>query len=843
MKSQLNFRISIFILCMFVTVLAKADPPTSKGYVLLFDESFQGDTLNTNNWYYRIGPRTGTGIDGLNLQENVSVKDGVLHIIAKRELINGEYENTGGGIITKNDFGYGYYECLSKPFMAGRGVHSAFWQRGSLVPNNTVFEIDSYEVDSKSYMATNNLYYYICPAAYGDYPWPHRANIPFKFNTDGWFLDAYERTPEGVIYYDNGVEVARADWDELNAAQMVWLTALNGVGTVDADKLPGETLFKYFRFYAKDYPGYNILPNGNFEYNQDKIVASKPVSWVVAGTLDAVSVVKGSASRDNYKLRISKSDAYKTTLSQKLTYIMNGDYTLTAMVRSSGGQSEARLKANGFGGDEVYTDIVATTSWTKITIPKVSVANNKINIEITTSGNAGQWLEIDDINLMKPAVVGQEPPTPAPFKTLGEPMWVLAEKEPIKFTGDDKFYFFARNVGYGDAMSVSFTVTADIIENMTPIARIPKTGNSGWAIQLNKDGSLIFRIGSVADHTDILTPNVYKAGQAVDINCVFNAGTAYVYVNGSLKTKVTGISQFTKDDTAAGRLGSVGSAYSAVGDVVLPDSSVVNTNTTMKNFRGSIYKLRVYNIPVLGDPNTEYIKNGSFEVTTAGQTNWEMTRDVLNFSAFTWLTTDPADKLVSLRIVAENSSNPFGAMLSQKIAVAEGRYRLRFKARATNTTVPNNKFSFRFTDYLSGRSIMMDDSDPEVVMPTTNWQSYQYEVDLRENFSARLSFGYANAGNFDIDSISLVRIGNIVSELKNEKYAGNLIRVANNNITFYTTELKQVSVFSTAGLLLISKSINVGEDSISLPRHGIYIVRLSSAYSTESRKIYIPKAG
>ncbi len=825
---------------LFFTTTVNADPPANKGYVLLFDESFIADTLNTNNWYYRIGPRTGTGINGLNLKENVYVKDGMLHVVAKYEKINGVSENTGGGIITKDDFGYGYYECLSKPFMAGRGVHSAFWQRGSLVPNKTVFEIDSYEIDSKYSMATNNLYYLICPAAYSEYPWPHRANIPFKFNADGWFLDAYERTPEGVIFYDNGNIVAKAEWDELNATQMVWLTALNGVGTVDAANLPGETLFKYFRYYAKDYPGYNLLPNGNFEFNQDKITASKPVSWIVGGTADAVSVVKGGASRDNYKLRISKTAAYQTILSQNLSYIMNGDYTITAMVRSSGGHAEARLKANGFGGAEVFADIFAGSTWTKISIPRIHVTNNKVNFDIVASGAAGQWLEIDDINFMKPVLAGQEIPAQQPFETLGEPMWKLAEKEPIKFIGDDKFYFFARNVGYGDAMSVSFTLTADMMANMTPIARIPKTGNSGWAVQLNEDGSLIFRIGSVANHTDVLAPKVYTAGQSVNVCCVFNNGTAFIFINGNLVTKVTGITQLTKDDTAAGRLGAVGSAYSAVGDVVLPDSSIVNTNTTMKNFKGSIQNLRVYNIAIMGDPGSDYIKNGGFETTTVGQTNWEMTRDMLNFSAFTWLKTDPAEKLVSLRVVAEQSANPFGASLSQKIAVSRGRYLLRFKARATNTTMSVTTFRFKFTDYNSAQTIMLNDTTPRIVTPGTAWQSYSYVVDLNEDFSARLNFGFSNSGAFDMDSISLVRMGNVVSGLPTNYHNDANMRVIDGKLIVTSTTAQYLQIFSLAGLLFVSKRIPAGENTIVvLQQKGLCVVRLWNDNSVLTKKFFI----
>jgi len=85
MRLQPKFALLIIMNCMLMTSVAKAEPPAGKGYTLLFDESFSGDTLNTENWYYRVGPRTGIGIDGLNLKENVYIKDGVLHIVAKHE--------------------------------------------------------------------------------------------------------------------------------------------------------------------------------------------------------------------------------------------------------------------------------------------------------------------------------------------------------------------------------------------------------------------------------------------------------------------------------------------------------------------------------------------------------------------------------------------------------------------------------------------------------------------------------------------------------------------------------------------------------------------------------------
>lgn len=137
-------KFSLFLMA-FCAMSAMAQPP-SKDYKLVFEDNFDGDTLNTQVWRYRLDHRTGMGyMDGLNRAENVYVKDGKLYIECRQEVIDGKNQNTGGGIISLKDFGYGYYECLSKPFMGGRGVHTSFWQRGSSTPNNNIFEIDSYE--------------------------------------------------------------------------------------------------------------------------------------------------------------------------------------------------------------------------------------------------------------------------------------------------------------------------------------------------------------------------------------------------------------------------------------------------------------------------------------------------------------------------------------------------------------------------------------------------------------------------------------------------------------------------------------------------------------------------
>lgn len=574
----------------------QAEPPT-KDYELLFADEFEGTALNTADWRYREDVRKGGYFNGLNLKENVSVSGGKLHITARYEPIKGKPEYTGGGIISKHQFGYGYYETLSRPFMAGKGVHTSFWQRSGSVPNNNIFEIDSYEIDSTQYLATNNLYLLPCRKGYKETPWPHRGHVPFSFQADGSFLDAYEYTPEGVVFYDNGRIVAKAEWDDLTAAQCVWLTALNGCGKVDESKLPGESTFDYFRYYAKDHPGVNLLPNGSFEYNQDKTDASKPVSWVVEGDPPAVKVIEGNAAHDRHHLKLGRQGtAYTATLRQTLEFIRNGNYSLTAMVRRSSGSQSASLRVSNSGGPESTVEIAAGETWTKVSIPEISITNHTATLSIQASGEAMQWLEIDDVRFMKPALPDQKVRDPQPFVVCGDPIWSLARKEPITFKGDDKFYFFDRNVGYGDAITVTFIMNPAKLVSTSPIERIPAKGDAGWAVQLRANGDLVFRIGSGEKHTDVVAKAAYTAGIETRVTCVFDRGTASIHANGKLLQMQSGIPQTTKDDTKAGRLGAVGDTYEAVGDVtVAAEGKKPGKAAKSVKYVGTLRDVRIHN--------------------------------------------------------------------------------------------------------------------------------------------------------------------------------------------------------------------------------------------------------
>ncbi len=581
---------------VFALPLARSAPP-GPDFELLFADEFSGNRVDERDWNFRVGPRMGAGIDGLNLARNVRIADGHLIIELRRETVDGKPANTGGGLISRHRFGYGYYECRSQPFMAGHGVHTAFWQRGMGGPeNNSVFEIDSHEIDSTQTIACNNLYVDVSTKGFMELAWPHRAQVPLQLPPDRWWVDAYDYTPDGVIFYDQGRVVARADFPDLVAAQNVWLTALNGVGKVDADKLPGETRFDYFRFYARDYPGANLLGNGGFEYNQDKVDLQSPVAWRETGDVSASRVVRGGAAQGDFKLRHGGDHAYSVTTSQTLQFIRNGDYELRVRVRRGGKQSVARVRISDFGGKDRTAEIPVSDAWTDVRLARIPVSRHGITVSIVSEARAGDWLEVDEVQFMKPPLPGQEPRPSRSFAFReGDPIWRLAERAPILFTGDEKFYFFGRNCGFGESMTVSFVMQPEKLADTFPITRLPKTGNAGWGVGLSAAGDVSFRLGSHASHRDVVASHAYRPGVAIRVTCVYDRGTAAIYLDGKLRLRVEGLEHSPNDATAAGRLGANSGLYDAVGDVTLRADAPPPKARRFQNYAGALGDVRIYN--------------------------------------------------------------------------------------------------------------------------------------------------------------------------------------------------------------------------------------------------------
>lgn len=585
-----------FVGIIMAAGLALVAAQAPSGYTLLYQDNFDGNHVNLKDWSYRVDHRqVGSWVNGYDRAQNVTEHDGALHIALKKETIDGKVEYTGGGLISKHQFGYGYYECLSRPFMKGKGVHTAFWQAGGDVPNNSIFEIDSYEIDSTTFMTTHNLYMHLLPPDGKEEAWPLRSSEPWSFRPDGWLLSAFEYTPDGITFYANGKVAARAEWRDLTAAQVVWLTGLNGIEGADDSVQPGESLFKYFRYYARDYPGINILPNGDFEYNQQDGAHVQPIAWQVQGTPNSSFVATGDAPHGKYFLRQSGGrHDYTATATQSLEYILNGNYLLTARVRSSGDLHQGSITVSGFGGKALTLPVRSARAWHRIAIPVIPVTNHSVTIAVHSSGSPGQWLEVDDVEFMKPPLPGNKPRDPQPFAFRRDPIWKAGQVHPLRYAGDDSFIMLARNVGEGDAVSITFRIRPDRLVTAVPLERAPKTGNAGWSFLLTRQGDVVFRIGSIATHTDLVAHRICAADRAVSVTGIFDHGRATLYVNGRAVARRANLTTGTSGNSAIGKIGYAGNEYAAVGEITLKQSGPGSAALTPR-FAGTLSDVRIYN--------------------------------------------------------------------------------------------------------------------------------------------------------------------------------------------------------------------------------------------------------
>jgi len=245
--------------------------------------------------------------------------------------------------------------------------------------------------------------------------------------------------------------------------------------------------------------------------------------------------------------------------------------------------------------------------------------------------------------------------------------------------------------------------------------------------------------------------------------------------------------------------------------------------------------VRIYD-PVPTNLKPECIRNGNFEDTT-GISDWQFAKSI--GSTITYSTSAPAEKLRSMLINSAGSSIANETSLYQKIAVpSTGQYELRFNAR-TNDPTADSKFGYKFTNHFTGQSIEVSDTTTKWVTPTSTWKPYSFKVNLNENYSGRLTFGFDVAGVYELDSVSLTRVGDVVNNIR--QTLTNLATVHSiGNQIYINSETKQyVEIFNLEGRKIFSKQVEAGESTITLQQKGIMIVRLRNENSVATKKIVL----
>lgn len=262
--------------------LVHADP-VGAGWSLVFEDNFDGSVVDTAKWNFRTDTKQASAGALVSAQkaENVVIGDGLMSVrLTRNTKPDGTFLNySGGGLVSKKKFRYGYYESRIK-FNATPGWHSSFWlQTGdgsTTFPPERRTEIDVFEYDSVN-SATDQLKHNIIRwNASGAEVGPRKTSNNYDIGTSvtAWHTYAVEWNESGTTFYIDGSPYYPAG-AVVNGVTMtgtqprffayppslhehdklaIWLTTIAyGTTWPNAADLPDQVQFDYARYWQKDY--------------------------------------------------------------------------------------------------------------------------------------------------------------------------------------------------------------------------------------------------------------------------------------------------------------------------------------------------------------------------------------------------------------------------------------------------------------------------------------------------------------------------------------------------------------------------------------------------------------
>lgn len=251
----------VMILALALVLVMLGVAPAQAAYNLVWSDEFNGTSLNTNNWVYDTG---GGGWGNNELEyytsgSNISVANGILSIIAKRENMGG-YSFTSSRIKTKGKYSFTYGRVEARILTPkGIGLWPAAWMLGANIDSvswPSCGEIDIMEQRNNDAITLGTMHWQ-GPSGYAYYggqtgcsngAW-HVYSIEWTPSYIRWFLD-------GVQYWEGNIagginsteEFSRPFFILLNLAVGGNFTGYTTVGSITAS-FPATLQVDYVRVY------------------------------------------------------------------------------------------------------------------------------------------------------------------------------------------------------------------------------------------------------------------------------------------------------------------------------------------------------------------------------------------------------------------------------------------------------------------------------------------------------------------------------------------------------------------------------------------------------------------
>src|SRR2546421_2279880 len=223
-------------------------------WTLIFDDEFDGTTLDTTKWTTCYPEGCDHGELNLYIPDDVIVSNGTLKLRAEKRSVGGK--NYVSGMIqsgpsqltpntSKFSFTYGYMEMRAK-VPRGKGMWPAFWT----LPSDLSWppEIDVFEILGDR---TNTIYmtYHYPTATNGKVASGGKWNGP-DFSAD-WHTYAVDWEPNVIIWYVDGIERLRYTDTTHIVKKPMYLIANLAVGGVSPGAPDASTSFP--SYYEIDY--------------------------------------------------------------------------------------------------------------------------------------------------------------------------------------------------------------------------------------------------------------------------------------------------------------------------------------------------------------------------------------------------------------------------------------------------------------------------------------------------------------------------------------------------------------------------------------------------------------
>ena len=256
-----------FFLLFIITsclALAQHQNPTSQSLLpggadkweLIWSDEFNGSDKDLDRrWASQNGPSS--HILCSRWRENVTVTNGLLRIIARKEKRGGQ-DWTAGCIWTREMFQYGYFECRYR-YAAAEGLNNSFW----LMPTSTnkitrgkFFEIDINEGHFPNKVNNNIHNHSDTKIVNGNRTHP---TSPRKFTFSGKnFADEFqvhglEWNENELVFYLNGKELRRVKNEFCHSPASIWLSlaVIPWAGRI-TDAIDGKAMeVDYVRVYRR----------------------------------------------------------------------------------------------------------------------------------------------------------------------------------------------------------------------------------------------------------------------------------------------------------------------------------------------------------------------------------------------------------------------------------------------------------------------------------------------------------------------------------------------------------------------------------------------------------------